>query len=117
MNNDEELKNLAMMIIASAGECKGLAYEAIKKAKTGDFVQAEELMEKAKKSQAEAHNAHFQLLIKESNGELEKINVLITHAQDHFMASLTAMDMATEMIELYSMVDRLEKRIEKGGQP
>ena len=40
----EELMEISFGLIANAGEAKGLAYDALSKAKQGDFEEARELI-------------------------------------------------------------------------
>ena len=44
---NEKLQEIAMMIIASAGESKGLSFNAIEEAKKGNFTEAEKTLENA----------------------------------------------------------------------
>ena len=43
---NEELMEISFGLIANAGEAKGLAYDALSKAKAGNFEEAKELIKK-----------------------------------------------------------------------
>lgn len=96
-SNEENLLN----IIVNSGEAKSLAFEAIQMAKLGEMEDAKGKLEEAKKVQIKAHNAQTELLVKEVNGEQTPFSILLVHAQDHLMNSITFVDLAKEIVELY----------------
>ena len=49
-----------------------------------------------------AHHSQTELLQEEARGNGQELSILLVHAQDHFMTSLLAIDLITEMIELHS---------------
>ena len=97
MCNEEYL----LEIIVNSGEAKSLAYEAIQMAKEGDMEAADLKIKEAEKIQVEAHKAQTELLCGEASGEKTPFSVLLIHAQDHLMNSITFVDLAKEMVELY----------------
>ena len=58
-------------------------------------------MNEAKQLQLKAHNAQTELLVQEANGEQTQFSMLLIHAQDHLMNSITFVDLSKEIIELY----------------
>ncbi len=100
--NEENL----LEIIVNSGESKSLAFEAIQAAKAGAFEEAERKLEESKKVQLRAHHAQTELLVTEANGEKNEFSILLIHAQDHLMNSITFADLAKEVVEVYR---RLEK--------
>lgn len=95
--NEENLLN----IIVNSGEAKSLAFESIQLAKEGDLDGAQKKLEEAKQVQIKAHNAQTELLVGEANGEKTPFSVLLVHAQDHLMNSITFVDLSKEVVELY----------------
>lgn len=112
---NEKLQDVAMQIIASAGSCKGLAYEAISLAKDAQLNQAANKLNEAKQLMTEAHNAHFKLLQLEADGQIDSIGVLTTHSQDHFMGSILAFEIANEFINVYKELNDLRERVRQEG--
>lgn len=115
MNEEERLEQVQemdMTIICSAGASKSLAYEAIAKAREGDFTAAEQALAQAGEEAHDAHDKHHDLLIMEGNGEMPPLSVLTTHAQDHFMAGLLTQELAAEFIALYRQVYALKQEIQ-----
>lgn len=101
MNDNSELDMISMNIIANAGQAKSLVFEALKEAKENNFDRAEELIKEAETSINEVHKVQMDLLVDEANGNKKDINILLVHAQDHFMTTLLAYDLIKEMIEVY----------------
>ena len=100
---------LAMQIIASAGEAKSFAFQAVKAARDGNFQLATELMEKSSGSGQDALRAQKELLEKYINSESNEANMLLVHAQDHLMTSQLAQDLIREIIYLYEKSAKLEE--------
>lgn len=88
-------------LIASAGSARSMAFEALEKAKEGSFDEADELIAQANESQAEAHNIQTELLTQEARGNHTDVDVLLVHAQDHLMTSILAVELISEIVELY----------------
>ena len=93
---------IAMSLIANSGAARSLAFEALKKAKLAEFDAAKELMDEANSVILKAHHSQTDLLQEEAQGNGHQLSILLVHAQDHFMTSLLAIDLITEMIQLYS---------------
>ena len=96
-----DMESVAMGIIAHSGEARSLAFDAINAYKENDFEKAKGLLDEAIKEVNDAHKAQMDILVAEANGEDVKMNVLLVHAQDHFMTSMLAVDLIKGMIELF----------------
>lgn len=102
LNTNEET---SFGIIASSGETRSLAFEALEEAKQGHFDKAKELLHQADEMSLEAHNIQTALLTKEAQGDHTPVDVLLVHAQDHLMTSILAKELIEQMIELYKRLD------------
>jgi Phosphotransferase system cellobiose-specific component IIA len=91
---------IVMNIIMSAGEAKGYMYEALSKAKEGNFDEVDALIEKAEDALEIAHNVQTSLLTKEANGDKINISILFVHAQDHLMTCMSEKNLIKEIIEM-----------------
>ncbi len=100
-NLQEKLEEISMLIIANSGEARSQAFAALEAAKKGDFAGADALLENAARSMQTAHESHRELLQLDASGQVEKVSVLLCHAQDHLMGSALATDLIKEMIFLY----------------
>lgn len=101
MDENSKYELIAMNIIASAGEARSMCIEALREAREDRFEEAEKMLSEAESTIQTAHKAQMDLLVEEANGEKADISILLIHAQDHFMTSLLALDLAREIIELH----------------
>ena len=100
MQSNEKLEEISMTIIAESGAARSLSFEALEKAKSGDFVTSDKLLKDADGHFHAAHEAHRELLKMDSKGEINSVTVLIAHAQDHLMCSSLAEELIREIILL-----------------
>lgn len=91
-------------IIAHSGEAKSSCMEAIGHAKKGEFKQADICMEDANKKLGLAHECQTTLIQSEAQGNETKFSLLMIHAQDHLMNTITIRDMAGEFIDMYKTI-------------
>lgn len=105
---------IAMQIIASAGDGKALAFDALDEAKKGYFDKALELIKESETASLDAHNAQTNLLVGEANGNKTEVDVLLVHSQDHLMTSILAQELIREMINMYAKMNEIESKL--GGK-
>lgn len=97
MNKSSET---AFALIAKAGEARSYAFEALDKAKDGDFKEADELINNADELLNEAHQVQFQILSQETSGTCDvELSFIMVHAQDHLMTAILAKELIVELIE------------------
>lgn len=97
---NSELEVSIMKIIANAGDAKSTAYRALSAAKNKDFEKAKKLLNESMEKSTKTHNAQTELLTLDSIESGIDVNVLLVHAQDHFMTSLLAIELIEEIIIL-----------------
>ncbi|EGO62646.1 PTS lactose/cellobiose transporter subunit IIA [Acetonema longum] len=98
------MEEVAVKIILESGDARSCAMEAIQCAKSKDFAKAKELMEQCNEKISRAHVVQTGLIQAEASGKKTELSVLLIHAQDHLMTSITVKDLANEIIELYTHV-------------
>lgn len=103
---ESELMQAIMGLILHSGTTKSDCMEAIQLAKKGDIQSAKEKIELANQSLVEAHHSQTALLTQEARGEKVEVSMMLIHAQDHLMNSITFRDLAKEMIELYERLGK-----------
>ncbi|RII36441.1 PTS lactose/cellobiose transporter subunit IIA [Clostridium chromiireducens] len=101
------MEEIIMNLIVHSGEVRSYSMEAIQCAKKGEIDEAKELIEKASAELSEAHNVQTSLIQKEASGEKTEVSLLMVHAQDHLMTSMTLKYLASEIIEIH---EELRKR-------
>ena len=99
---------VAMGLIAGAGDARSSCMEAIELAKEGKFQEAREALTRADDSMVAAHETQTQLIRDEMSGESEGVSLLMVHAQDHLNLALVMRDVAEEFIQIHQRLMRLE---------
>ena len=100
MLNNEKLEDQAMLIISNAGAARSAAFEALYCARSRDFESASDLLGKASEYAHLAHDAHNELLKMDAQGDVEQVDLLLSHAQDHLMTATLAMELIEELVGL-----------------
>lgn len=95
-----------MGLIMNSGDAKSNAMEAIQLAKQDKFEEANKKIQAAEEALINAHHSQTAMLTKEAQGESVEISLLTVHSQDHLMTSITFVDLAKEIIELYQKIDK-----------
>jgi PTS system cellobiose-specific IIA component len=95
------MEEIIMNLIIHSGEVRSYSMEAIQCAKNEDIAEARELIEKAEVELSKAHNIQTSLIQKEADGEKTELSLLMVHAQDHFMTSMTLKSLAVEIIDVH----------------
>ncbi|ESV54086.1 PTS cellobiose transporter subunit IIA [Streptococcus agalactiae LMG 14747] len=103
--NTEELQMAAFSIILSSGNARTIVHEAFAAMREGDYDKAEQLLEDANADMLEAHHAQTDLLQEYASGTEIKIEIIMVHAQDHLMTTMTLREVALEMLALYRKID------------
>ena len=91
-------------MIANSGDAKSLCMEAISHAKKGEFEAADKSLEEANSKLALSHESQTSLIQSEAQGNETKLSLLMIHAQDHLMNTITIRDLAGEFIDLYKAI-------------
>lgn len=102
---NEKMMQSVMGLIMYGGDAKSNAMEAIEAAKQYDFQLAEQKLNSAKESLNLAHNSQTDMLVAEAQGEQSSITLLTVHSQDHLMTSITFVDLAKEIVDLYKVLE------------
>lgn len=97
----ESINEIAFQIILYGGNGRSSAMEAIQEAKSGNFEEADRLIQEASEELNKAHRFQTELLQNEANGNKNEINIILIHSQDHLMNAITVKDLAIEFIDLY----------------
>ena len=100
----DEQEQVVINLIVNSGSARSSAIEAIQYAKAGDLDKAEESLQNAKETVNDAHHAQTELIQGEIRGEKTPLNLLMVHAQDHLMTTMTLLEVAKEMLVLHRKV-------------
>ena len=103
--NQEELQVVAFEIILHSGSARTRVHEAFADMREGHYNEAAEKLEVANADLLEAHHAQTNLLQEYASGTDIKIEIIMVHAQDHLMTTMTLLEVAKEMLALYKKVN------------
>jgi len=93
------MEELILNLIMHSGESRSCAVEAIAWAKKNKFDKAKIYLKKSDEELGYAHNAQTNLIHEENSGL--NISLLLVHAEDHLMTTMTFKDLAAEFVEVY----------------
>lgn len=88
------------------GKPKVMLWRLFRQQKKGDFSKANQKLADANDALLQAHKAQTEMLTREAQGEETSISLLMVHAQDHLMTSLTFVDLAKEVVEVYKRFEK-----------
>ena len=109
----EGLEMICFQIISNVGAARSSYIESIQKAKEGDFPGARECIEAGQKLFLAGHEAHFDLIQKEAQGEQVGGSLILVHAEDQLMSAESFKIIAEEMIAGYERIVALENQLHK----
>ena len=104
--NQEELQVAAIEIILHSGSARTTVHEAFADMREGHYDEAAEKLEAANAELLEAHHAQTNLLQEYASGTEIKIEIIMVHAQDHLMTTMTLREVALEMLSLYRKIEK-----------
>ena len=104
--NQEELQVVAFEIILHSGSARTSVHEAFADMREGHYNEAAEKLEVANADLLEAHHAQTNLLQEYASGTDIKIEIIMVHAQDHLMTTMTLHEVALEMLNLYRKIEK-----------
>lgn len=102
--DSEKLQEAAFEIILSSGDARTLVHEGFKSMREGNYEEAEVHLNEANDSLVKAHKAQTELLQQYTSGEKIEMEIIMVHAQDHLMTTMTLREVAIEMLSLYQKV-------------
>ncbi|WAA11710.1 PTS lactose/cellobiose transporter subunit IIA [Fervidibacillus halotolerans] len=102
------IEEISFQIILNGGNARSLAMEAIELAKKEEFESANQKIDQANEALSIAHRYQTDLVQGEARGEKVDIRILLIHAQDHLMNAMTVIDLAKEIIQIYSKVNEIK---------
>ncbi|AZP05578.1 PTS cellobiose transporter subunit IIA [Jeotgalibaca ciconiae] len=101
----EQIQAVAFEIILHSGDARTVVHEAFKLMREGNEKTAIEKLEDANNKLTQAHKAQTQLLQSYAGGEEVNVDIIMVHAQDHLMTTMTLREVALEMLELYKRIN------------
>lgn len=110
---EEETYLTAFQLIAVAGDARSLAIKAGQMAAKGHFLEAEECLEKARKTLADSHEVQTDLLAEEARGNSQPVNIFMVHAMDHLSMAIQSVDHGEDLLKVYRQLYELRLRVDE----
>ncbi|MEW9676889.1 PTS cellobiose transporter subunit IIA [Lentibacillus sp. L22] len=107
--DQEQIQSVAFEIILHSGSSRTMIHEAFKMMRNNEFENAATKLEEANDELLIAHQSQTSLLQHYSSGEKINMEIIMVHAQDHLMTTMTLREVALEMSSLYERLAKMEK--------
>lgn len=101
--------NDAMDIIYYAGNARSLFEEASEEIENLNFDKAQKLMYAGDKELSSAYDAHRTILKDLADGKDVDCDIIVAHALDHLMATVTIKFMTNKLMKLYKLINDFSK--------
>lgn len=99
--NSETLQVTSFDIIFHSGNARTLIHEAFRSSVNEMFEEVEEKLRQANEEILHAPQSQTQLLKELASGTKIEMEIIMVHAQDHLMTTMTLLEVAQEMNYLY----------------
>jgi len=100
MVNEQSIQT-ATMVIIHAGNARAWIQKSLESAESGDLKTAKKQLEGADEEIRAAHRTQTEMIQAEARGETMPLSLLIVHAQDTLMTTMSEAHMARHMLALY----------------
>jgi len=108
----EKIQSVAFEIIVNSGDGRNDIHEAFKLMRKGGFTEANNKLEDANDKLVKSHKSQTDLLKKYASGEKLEMDIIMVHAQDHLMTTMTLRETALEMMEIYKELEEVKSKVE-----
>jgi len=98
---DSKIIETATLVILHSGNARALVSKALEAAYDGDLSEAQKKIKKAEEEISTAHKVQTEVIQSEARGQGLEFSLLMTHAQDSLMVTMSEINMAKQMLKLY----------------
>ncbi|WP_134684831.1 PTS lactose/cellobiose transporter subunit IIA [Brevibacillus migulae] len=96
-------EQLSFQLILHSGNARSKIMQALEAFKQGQMGDYEVLFAGAEEDLRQAHEFHFQMIQNEAQGNENKLSLLLIHAEDHLMSTLTMKDIVKGLLEIVQL--------------
>lgn len=101
-----QLEEICFEIITNVGMARSSFLEGIALAREGKWDLAEEKRKEGEEYFIAGHHVHMKLISMEANQELDRVPLLLIHAEDQLMSAEGFKILFYEFLELYKKLDK-----------
>lgn len=94
-------EQIAFQLILHSGNARSKVIQSLREYRAGNKEAASKLLKEAEADLSLAHDIHFQMVQKEAGGQNTEFTLLLIHAEDHLMSTLSMKELVKEMLELF----------------
>lgn len=109
MNFEKEIFEL----ISNTGEARVNIFNALEEVRLNNKEKAKEFEKIAEEYLTKAHNMQTKLIQEDIASEGINVSLLMVHAQDQFMTTMSEQFLVKKMMEMYDTIHNLEKKLEE----
>lgn len=101
--NFDELtaEQINLMLILHSGNARSKVIQALREYREGNVVESDNLLVQAEEDLKVAHQIHFKMVQQEASGEKVEFALLLMHAEDHLMSTLSMKELVKELLDLF----------------
>ncbi|PKG23531.1 PTS lactose/cellobiose transporter subunit IIA [Niallia nealsonii] len=99
--NTLSAEQINFMLILHSGNARSKIIEALREYRAGREEEADQLIEQAESDLHAAHQIHFKMVQEEASGNKVEFALLLMHAEDHLMSTLSMKELVKELLEIF----------------
>lgn len=103
----KDIELVCFQMISALGQARSSYMEALVAIQKGEFEQAELLIKEGTEYRVKGHDVHFELLQQEAQGGVEKVPLLLIHAEDQLMTAEMLEVFAQQLLETHVKMNKL----------
>ncbi|ASB88545.1 PTS lactose/cellobiose transporter subunit IIA [Bacillus sonorensis] len=94
-------EQICFQLILHSGNARSKVIQSLREYRAGSVGKAEKLLVQAEEDLRQSHDIHFQMVQQEAGGKKQDVSLLLIHAEDHLMSSLTMKELVYELLEIF----------------
>lgn len=94
-------EQINFMLILHSGNARSKIIQSLRAYREGNVAEADSLLVQAEDDLKVAHEIHFKMIQQEASGEKVEFALLLMHAEDHLMSTLSMKELVKELLELF----------------
>lgn len=94
-------EQINFMLILHSGNARSKIIQSLRAYREGNVEEADSLLVQAEDDLKVAHEIHFKMIQQEASGEKVEFALLLMHAEDHLMSTLSMKELVKELLELF----------------
>ncbi|MGF2069365.1 PTS lactose/cellobiose transporter subunit IIA [Enterococcus casseliflavus] len=110
--DSEKIQEISFELILASGDARTMIHQAFEQMRISSCREAQELLDTASDSLVKAHRIQSKMLQEYASGTSFTCDILLIHAQDHLMTTMTLREVALEMLGIYQKMSSLEEAIQ-----